>query len=143
MTPHRILETALYVNDLDAAQRFYAEVLGLTLIGVQTDRHVFFRCGRGVLLLFNPAVTALPTTVADQTIPAHGTTGAGHMAFAVRDDEIDGWRRRLEAAGVTIESEVAWPQGGHSLYFRDPAGNSIELATPRIWGIEADDSGGR
>jgi catechol 2,3-dioxygenase-like lactoylglutathione lyase family enzyme len=142
MTPHGILETSLHVNDLDAAQRFYAEVLGLTLIERQPNRHVFFRCGRGVLLLFNPAATAVPGTVAGQSIPPHGATGAGHMAFAVHDEEIAEWRRRLREAGVAIESEVAWPQGGYSLYFRDPAGNSIELATPRIWGIDADESSG-
>jgi predicted enzyme related to lactoylglutathione lyase len=36
---------------------------------------------------------------------------------------------------VAIEKIVDWPGGGRSLYFRDPAGNSLELATPRIWGI--------
>jgi catechol 2,3-dioxygenase-like lactoylglutathione lyase family enzyme len=140
MTPHGILETCLCAADLDAAERFYTTVLGLPLIERQADRHVFLRCGRAVFLVFNPAVTAVPAAVAGQTIPPHGTTGAGHAAFAVRDDEVAGWRRRLQAAGVAVESEVAWPQGGHSLYFRDPAGNLLELATPRIWGIGADET---
>ena len=136
MTPHGILETALYVDDLDAAERFYTDVLGLSLIERQANRHVFFRCGHGVLLLFNAITTAMPGTIAGQTIPPHGAHGSGHMAFAVRDEEIAAWRRRLQEASVAIESEIAWPQGGHSLYFRDPSGNSVELATPRIWGMD-------
>jgi catechol 2,3-dioxygenase-like lactoylglutathione lyase family enzyme len=48
---------------------------------------------------------------------------------------MDAWRDHLAARGVDIEAEVQWPRGGHSLYFRDPAGNSLELASPRIWGI--------
>jgi hypothetical protein len=35
---------------------------------------------------------------------------------------------------VEIEREVDWDEGGTSLYVRDPAGNSVELAPPTIWG---------
>jgi catechol 2,3-dioxygenase-like lactoylglutathione lyase family enzyme len=136
MTPHGVLETALYVDDLTVAERFYSEVLGLSPIERQANRHIFFRCGSGVLLLFNAGTTATPSTVAGQMIPAHGSHGAGHVAFAMRENECAAWRQRLRQAGVAIESEVAWPQGGHSLYFRDPSGNSLELATPSIWGFE-------
>jgi catechol 2,3-dioxygenase-like lactoylglutathione lyase family enzyme len=139
MTPHGILETALYVDDLDVAERFYTGVVGLVRIARQNQRHVFFRCGRGVLLLFSAATTAVPTLIDGQLIPAHGTHGPGHTAFAVREDEIAAWRKRLQEAGVAIESEVVWPQGGHSIYFRDPSGNSVELATPRIWGLEEEE----
>ncbi len=43
---------------------------------------------------------------------------------------------KLKAAGIEIESEVHWPNGGRSIYFRDPAGNSLECAEAKIWGIE-------
>lgn len=137
MQPHGILETAVYAQDLDAAERFYADVLGLTVILREAGRHVFFRCGAGVFLVFHPAITVQPLTQPGHiAVPPHGTTGAGHMAFAMRESEIAAWRERLAAHGVAIEQETVWPNGGHSLYFRDPAGNSIELATPRLWGIE-------
>jgi hypothetical protein len=43
--------------------------------------------------------------------------------------------RRRQSHGVTVEKEVEWPRGGKSLYFRDPAGNSVELVTPGVWGL--------
>lgn len=129
MQPLTILETCLCVDDLVAAERFYLQVLGLTLHSKQEGRHVFFRCGRGMLLLFNPEQSSLPGE-----IPAHGTHGSGHVAFAAEESELPAWRKHLEEHGVTIERLHAWPGGGHSLYFRDPAGNSLELATPTIWG---------
>lgn len=131
MQPHGVLETSLYVPDLDRAARFYHEVLGLRLHSRVRGRHVFLRCGNGMLLLFDPDATS--RTAAD--VPTHGCTGPGHAAFAVRDDEIDAWRSHLDAAGVPIETEMTWPAGARSLYFRDPAGNCLELASPSIWDL--------
>jgi catechol 2,3-dioxygenase-like lactoylglutathione lyase family enzyme len=126
----RVLETVLYVDNLAAAERFYGEVLGLKLDSRQEGVFVFFRCGAGMLLLFEPAAAA-----SGRRVPAHGTKGPGHACFAVPEDALDAWQERLRAAGVAIEQEVEWPRGGRSFYFRDPAGNSLELATPRIWGL--------
>ena len=136
MQPLRVLESCLYASDLEAAEKFYTEVIGLKLHAREDGRHVFFRCGDGMVLVFNPEHTStVETTVAGSPLPLHGTRGAGHMAFAVEADEIPAWRAHLQRAGVAIESEIHWPQGGTSLYVRDPAGNSIELATRNIWGI--------
>jgi catechol 2,3-dioxygenase-like lactoylglutathione lyase family enzyme len=126
-----LLEASLYARDLDAAERFYTSVLGMERIARVEGRHVFFRCGGRVFLVFNPE----KTTEGGGGIPAHGAEGAGHVCFAVRDAEIDGWRAALRERGVEIEAEVTWPGGGRSLYFRDPAGNSVEIGTPKIWGI--------
>ena len=132
----RVLETSLYAPDLEAAAHFYGTVLGLELIGRQPDRHLFFRCGEGMLLVFNPAVTSThATVVGGAPVPLHGAAGAGHVAFAVEDAEIPVWRARLKRHAIAIESEVTWPRGGRSVYVRDPAGNSIELAAPSIWGL--------
>lgn len=142
LTPHGVLETALYVDDLDAAEQFYSTVLGLRKHSSHPGRHVFFYCGRGMLLLFDPRATtvAAPGPVSDGgMIPAHGATGHGHAAFRIQRSEIEPWKARLAAAGVVIESEIIWPESGHSLYFRDPAGNSLELATPQLWGFQDED----
>jgi catechol 2,3-dioxygenase-like lactoylglutathione lyase family enzyme len=132
----RVLESCLYVDDLTAAEEFYCGVLGLEFHSRQIDRHVFLRCGESMVLLFLPEHTeAHPSFVNGSLVPVHGSRGAGHLAFAVEEESLKDWRRRFEAAGISIESEVHWPApGGHSLYLRDPAGNSIELATPTIWG---------
>jgi catechol 2,3-dioxygenase-like lactoylglutathione lyase family enzyme len=84
-----------------------------------------------MLLIFNPDKTA----ESGQDVPAHGARGPGHAAFTIREADFDAWREHLGSEGVAIEKEVAWPNGGRSLYFRDPAGNSLELASPRIWGL--------
>ncbi len=132
----RVLETALYAEDLGAADYFYGTVLGLEQIAFVEGRHVFFRCGEGVVLIFDARSTAtVPTTVNGAGVPLHGAKGAGHVAFAVADVDVPEWRAYLEENDVAIESEVTWPRGGRSLYVRDPAGNSVELASPRIWGI--------
>lgn len=127
--PPRIFESVLYANDLWAAERFYRDVLGLEVISSEALM-LSFRCAGSVLLIFNPALSSPP----GRGIPSHGTSGAGHLAFAASDDEREEWRRRLQAANVPVEAEIDWQQGGRSLYFRDPAGNSIELAPLTLWG---------
>jgi catechol 2,3-dioxygenase-like lactoylglutathione lyase family enzyme len=124
-----IVETAIYVDDLDATEAFYRDVLGLEVIGKEAGRHVFFRVGDGVVLAFNPEAT-----LKGDTLPPHGARGSGHFALGVRAENLDEWRRRLEGQGVVIEKEVEWPRGGRSIYFRDPARNSVELVTPGLWG---------
>jgi catechol 2,3-dioxygenase-like lactoylglutathione lyase family enzyme len=134
MRAGEILEACVYAPDLDAAERFYTSVLGLQVITRVDDRHVFFRCGSRVFLVFNPERTR-----EGGMIPGHGATGPGHVCFAMRESEADAWRARLQSAGVPIETEFQWAGGGLSFYFRDPGGNSLELGTPRIWKIgEAD-----
>lgn len=134
--PTQILESALYVDDLDAAEAFYGKILGLTKISRGGNRHLFFECGPGVLLIFNPDETVIPYKEVQLPVPPHGTRGQGHLCFRATSDEIDEWAARLTAAGVEIESVVEWPEGGRSIYFRDPAGNSLEFAEAKIWGIE-------
>ena len=136
MTPAAILESALYVDDLDKAEAFYGGVMGLTRIAKVESRHVFFRCGDGVLLLFDPAETVKPPQPgARLPVPPHGTTGQGHLCFRATGEEIERWTARLEANGVAVEADFEWPSGGRSIYFRDPAGNSLEFADPAIWGL--------
>lgn len=134
----RVLETCLYVENLAQSERFYREVLGLELYSKQEGRHVFFRCGAQMVLLFNPAESLRPASHTGLDVPTHGAVGPGHICFAVADDELTLWQQHLAQHGVAVERIIDWPGGGRSLYFRDPAGNSLELASPRIWGINAD-----
>lgn len=124
MQPLGIIETCLYTSDLDAAVEFYTTVLGLECVARQPGRHAFFRCGPAMLLLFDPA----------GTLPSHGAHGPGHAAFRIGPDEFDAWRTKLAAHGVRM-SEHSWKPGVLSVYFRDPAGNSLELTTPATWDL--------
>ena len=124
----RILETSLYVDDLARAELFYEKVLGLELFAKEAGRHVFFKCGNQMLLIFNPVKTRLDTEVAP-----HGTTGPGHVAFAVPLAELDLWVAHLKEHGVEVEKDVLWPGGARSIYFRDPSENCLEIASPLLW----------
>ena len=136
MQPAAVLESALYVTDLGAAERFYGEVLGMERIAKAEGRHVFFRFGQGVVLLFNADATREPPAPdAKLPVPPHGAAGEGHLCFAASEAEIDRWKAHLAERGVAIEAEFEWPKGGRSIYFRDPSGNSLEFANPSIWGL--------
>lgn len=132
------LESALYTSDLDAAEAFWTGIMGLRVFQKLPGRHVFLRVADGpaaqVLLVFNPAATRVPPAPgARLPVPPHGAEGQGHYCLAVAPDRLDDWRAHLESSGVAIEADFRWPNGRRSIYFRDPAGNSIELADPAIW----------
>ena len=137
MQAKRIFETCLCGRDLHAIRKFYTEVMGLEVVGDMSTRGIVFRCGEGVLILFNPDETALPKpndAHPREMIPPHGTEGVGHIAFLATVEELPGWRSQLAKHLVPIISEVNWSAGGTSLYFNDPAGNVVELAPPTLWG---------
>lgn len=131
--PAALLEAALYAADLDAAEGFYGGLLGMEKIQRIGDRHVFFRCGASVLLVFNPEETVKPPANPALPVPPHGARGPGHVCFAMAREDITRMRARLAAAGIPVEAEFTWPHGPGSLYLRDPAGNSVEFAEPHLW----------
>lgn len=128
-----VLEAAVYARDIDAAEAFYGGVLGLPKVLRAGNRHVFFRAGRTIVLVFNPDETGLPASNPALPVPPHGARGPGHLCLSAEGREMDLWRAHLEAAGVTIEADFRWPNGARSLYFRDPAENSLEIAEPGLW----------
>jgi catechol 2,3-dioxygenase-like lactoylglutathione lyase family enzyme len=135
MTPAGILETVLYAPDLAAAEAFYRDVLGFAPFARAEGRHLFYRCGGQVLLIFNPAATETPPVPGALPVPPHGARGPGHVCFRAEAAELERWVERLGDQGVAIEADFEWTRGGRSIYFRDPAGNCLEIAEPRIWGL--------
>jgi len=128
-----ILETALYVDDMDRAVDFYGRVLGLSSI-FRNDRLTAFDAGSGgVLLIFRRGASVEDMPGPSGIIPGHDGRGPLHMAFKIPAAELQAWRTHLAASGVPIRSEVTWHAGGTSLYFHDPDGHVIELATPGLW----------
>lgn len=130
-----VLETVLYFRSEEETRAFYSDVLGLRLIGKEAGRHMFFRLGDSVLLLFDPSATAEAGSV-----PGHGATGQGHVCFVAADGTYRQWKQLLIDRGVEIIQETAWPPGatgdgvrGWSFYFRDPSGNLLEIADRDFW----------
>lgn len=128
-----ILETSLYVNDLDVSRRFYEAVFGFGTI-FQDERMCAMEVpGEQILLLFRHGMTDTPAPGPDGFIPPHHGKGALHLAFAIPLRELAAWEEHLQRHEVAIESRLAWPAGGTSVYFRDPDGHSLEVATPGLW----------
>jgi catechol 2,3-dioxygenase-like lactoylglutathione lyase family enzyme len=130
----RVLETALYVDDIDRAVAFFTDVLGLEAMIEAPGRLVAMNAGGAtVLLLFKRGSTTAGLKGPTGWIPPHDGSGPVHLAFAI--DDVTPWEAQLARHGVEVESRVKWDRGGTSIYFRDPDGHSIELATPGTWPV--------
>jgi catechol 2,3-dioxygenase-like lactoylglutathione lyase family enzyme len=129
----RVVETALYVDEMDRAVAFYRDALGLEPLSVGERLSSFDAGGATVLLLFRRGATREGFRWPGGFIPPHDGEGHLHVAFAVGLEDLEAWEAALPARGVPIESRVTWERGGRSLYVRDPDGHSVELVTPGTW----------
>jgi catechol 2,3-dioxygenase-like lactoylglutathione lyase family enzyme len=128
-----ILETSLYVDDLVRSRDFYARVLGFTSVFEDERMCAMEVPGEQVLLLFRHGMTNRPAPLAGGVIPPHHGRGELHLAFAIPFGELAAWDAHLARLEIAVESRIDWPRGGTSLYFRDPDGHSLEVATPGLW----------
>ncbi len=129
-----VLETSLYVEDLGRAQAFFQRVFGFESFVDDGRMCALGVPGAQVLLLFRRGSTDAPAPgPGGSAIPAHRGDGPLHVCFAIPFGELSAWEEHLSREGVAVESRVRWARGGTSLYFRDPDGNSIEVATPGLW----------
>jgi catechol 2,3-dioxygenase-like lactoylglutathione lyase family enzyme len=125
-----VLETALYHDRAERGEieRFYGDVLGLPAVAAWQDG-VAYRVGAGVLLLFDrDRLAGRSGPIAD-----HGTAGPGHACLRAAGGAYERWRERLADAGVEIVHDATWGDAGCSFYFKDPAGNLLEIADADIW----------
>jgi catechol 2,3-dioxygenase-like lactoylglutathione lyase family enzyme len=128
-----VLETCLYVADVDRSAHFYERLFGFPRM-LSDDRLCAFAAGKSsVLILFRQGGTTEPVVLSGGIVPPHDGSGQSHFAFAIPAEELAAWETCLAEAGVTIESRVRWERGGQSIYFRDPDGHLVELATPGVW----------
>jgi len=130
-----LLETSLYVDDVGRASEFYTGLFGFESM-IEDQRFCALSvAAKQVLLLFQKGSATSVTVVPGGNIPPHDGGGELHLAFSVPADALPAWEARLAEKGVAIESKVAWPRGGYSVYFRDPDRNLVELITPGCWPI--------
>jgi catechol 2,3-dioxygenase-like lactoylglutathione lyase family enzyme len=125
----RIKETCIYVSDLQRTKAFYAEELGLPVISMVPDRHIFFRAGESVLLCFIAAQTEN-----EKELPPHGARGSVHFAFEADAESYASALQQLKAAGINILHEHTWKAGLRSFYFHDPDQNLVEIIEEGLWG---------
>jgi catechol 2,3-dioxygenase-like lactoylglutathione lyase family enzyme len=130
-----VLETSLYVDDLLRAVRFYEELFGFPRLFADERMCALAIAGKQVLLLFLKGASLDPIATPGGAIPPHDGEGRLHLAFSIAAAELPEWEARLAAHGIPIESRVTWSRGGTSLYFHDPDGHVVELATPGLWAI--------
>lgn len=123
-----VLETALYVGDVDCSMQFYRDVLGFELIDSGPRIAAMSVSERQVLLLCKKGAST-------KWAGPHDGDGELHVAFAIPSDQFSDWERHLAEHRVTIEYRSNWPRGGRSLYFRDPDRHLVELATPGVWTV--------
>ena len=119
-------EIAFRVNNLDAMQRFYEQVIGLPLMTRVPDC-AFFKIADGygghtqVLALFDrshsPSYRGIDAA----------TSTIDHIAFEIPLADFADERKRLESLGLQVETaDHAWVHW-RSLYVSDPEGNQVEL----------------
>jgi catechol 2,3-dioxygenase-like lactoylglutathione lyase family enzyme len=130
-----VLETSLYVSDLERSRSFYTSLFGFESLHQDERFCALSVIGRQVLLLFQRGGTTEPLTTPGGTIPPHDGDGRLHLTFAIGRDDLDPWERLLQRDQIPVESRVTWPRGGKSIYFRDPDHHLLELATPGVWAI--------
>ena len=130
-----VLETALYVDDVERSAEFYQRVFSFERIAGDARLAALSVLGRQVLLLLKKGASVQPHRSAGGVIPGSDSSGTSHLTFAIAAADFEAWEKWLAETGVAIESKVSLERGGRSLYFRDPDSHLLELATPGTWEI--------
>jgi catechol 2,3-dioxygenase-like lactoylglutathione lyase family enzyme len=128
-----VLETCLYVDDLQKSCRFYEALFGFRRMELEAGFCAYDVARHSVLILFLRGATRKPVHLSGGVIPPHDGNGPMHLAFSIAAGDVAAWEERLQGAGIALESRVHWQGGAQSLYFRDPDYHLLELATPGLW----------
>lgn len=136
MKINKVIETCIYSSDLESMKKFYAGILGLSVIQEEGDKLLFLKAGKNMLLIFDP----LRTSIDNHNLPRHGAMtppSSIHFAMEIEEQEYNPCIEVLVRNHIAIEKEVIWSNKTKSIYFRDPAGNLVELITPGGWPVQS------
>ena len=127
MKLERLDHFGIEVSDLARAERFYTEILGLSVVTHLGDQ-VLLDCGGQNLALFGVARPPIPP--AERQARISHPLGRGHHAFRVGRADFAAAKARFAEAGVESARPIDW--GDHDcMYFLDPDGNLLELVSYR------------
>ena len=127
MKLERLDHFAIEVRDLARAERFYCDVLGLSVVTRFGDQ-ILMDCGGQNLALFEVPRAAL--SQAERAKIIGQPLGRGHFAFRVNREDFAAAPRKLGDAGVETAAPIDW--GDHDcLYFLDLDGNLLEIVSYR------------
>jgi catechol-2,3-dioxygenase len=129
----RVIETVLYVRDIERAAAFYQQVLKLPAMVSNHRFRAYNIADQSVLLLFLEGDSLNGAHYPEGYIPPHDGRGPQHIGLAVSKAQLSLWEQHLTEHEIEIEGRMHWEQGGESIYFRDPDGHLLELVTPGIW----------
>jgi catechol 2,3-dioxygenase-like lactoylglutathione lyase family enzyme len=129
----RILETSLYVADLERSIQFYRLVFGFEPVLRDERMCAMAVPGRQVLLLFRTGGSVKPSETPVGFIPPHDGRGTQHLCFSIAHADREAWQDHLQTLNIELESRLDFAHGGSSLYFRDPDDHSLEVATSGLW----------
>lgn len=132
----KVVETCIYCSDLQSMKNVYVRILGLSVIQEEQDRLIFLKAGKSMLLIFDP----MQTRTNNGSLPVHGALtppSSIHFAMEIEEQEYHASKQLLASNKIAIEKEVNWDSQAKSIYFRDPAGNLVELITPGARPVES------
>jgi len=116
----------LFVEDLDAAKRFYVDVFGLPVHFEDGDSAVFDFGNTLVNLLRTSAVPEL-----NEPAPVGGRDAGSRLQLTIEVDDVDRVVADLAVRGaVLLNGPLDRPWGVRTASFRDPAGHIWEVAGP-------------
>jgi lactoylglutathione lyase len=124
--PAKVDAITLFVESLDDAKAFYADVFGLALLFEDQNSAVFRFDGFLINLLKIPAARSL---VAPEAV-ARPDAGS-RFQFTIPVDNVDEMCKELEARGVKLlNGPMDRPWGIRTASFKDPGGHIWEIAQP-------------
>jgi catechol 2,3-dioxygenase-like lactoylglutathione lyase family enzyme len=130
-----VIETSIYVDDLDRAARFYEDLFHVKRMEGDDRFRAYSVAGKCVLLIFKRGASTSGVSLPFGKLGSHDGSGPLHLAFSIALEDLPTWEELLAKKQIAIETRIHWPRGGVSLYFRDPDSHLVELATPGLWAI--------
>lgn len=120
---------ALTVDDLEACERFYVELMGMTVEWRPDPDNVYLTSGNDNLALHRGREGSAPT----------GGQRLDHIGFIIpTPGQVDAWHAYLKAHGVVMKTEPRTHRdGARSFYCADPVGNTVQIIYhPPLTGAE-------